>query len=251
MKTLKNDKLLTKIYDTRDEMGLNAGKDIAECIKKLLESKDEINMIFAAAPSQNEVLRTLMQDKSIPWEKINAFHMDEYIGIDKNAPQSFANFLKNALFDHVPFKSVNLIDCTADPHEEAKRYSALLEKYPTDIVCMGIGENGHIAFNDPHVADFNDKQKAKVVDLDEVCRMQQVYDGCFASLDDVPKYALTLTCPTLSCATYRFCVVPASSKANAVKNTVWGEIGEKCPATVLRITDNSVMYCDKDSAELL
>lgn len=251
MKTLQADKLLVKIYGTRDEMGVNAAKDIAECIKSLLEKKEEINMIFAAAPSQNEVLKALMQDKSVEWNRINAFHMDEYIGIDKNAPQSFAVFLKNAIFDKVPFKSVNLIDCTAEPNEEAKRYSALLEKFPTDIVCMGIGENGHIAFNDPHVADFNDERIAKIVDLDDVCRMQQVHDGCFAKLDDVPKYALTLTCPTLSKATYRFCVVPAPSKANAVKNTVYGEVDEKCPATVLRITDNSVMYCDKDSAELL
>ncbi|MBO5223611.1 MAG: glucosamine-6-phosphate deaminase [Clostridia bacterium] len=251
MKTLQADKLLVKIYGTRDEMGVNAAKDIAECIKSLLKKKEEINMIFAAAPSQNEVLKALMQDKSVEWNRINAFHMDEYIGIDKNAPQSFAVFLKNAIFDKVPFKSVNLIDCTAEPNEEAKRYSALLEKFPTDIVCMGIGENGHIAFNDPHVADFNDEQIAKIVDLDDVCRMQQVHDGCFAKIDDVPKYALTLTCPTLSKATYRFCVVPAPSKANAVKNTVYGEVDEKCPATVLRITDNSVMYCDKDSAELL
>jgi len=116
---------------------------------------------------------------------------------------------------------------------------------------MGIGENGHIAFNDPPVADFNDKALIKGVELDPVCRMQQVHDGCFEKIEDVPTHALTLTVPTLANATYKFCVVPAATKANAVKNTVTGEISEKCPATVLRISDNSILYCDADSAALL
>ena len=251
MKTFTKDKLKVCVYDTRPQMGEAAAKDISACIHKLLETKEEINIIFAAAPSQNEVLASLVADKTIPWDRINAFHMDEYVGITPDAPQGFAQFLRKAIFDKVPFRSVNLIDCTAEPNAEAKRYSELLKKYPTDIVCMGIGENGHIAFNDPHVADFNDTEAVKVVDLDDVCRMQQVHDGCFASLDLVPQYALTLTVPTLANADYRFCVVPAATKANAVKNTVLGEVGEVCPATVLRIKDNSILYCDADSAALI
>ena len=251
MKLIQKDKMTVKIYDTRAEMGAAAARDIAACIHSLLEKKDEIYMIFAAAPSQNESLRGLLEDKTIPWNRIHAYHMDEYVGISPEAPQGFARFLCNALFDHVPFASVNLIDCTAEAEAEAKRYSALLTEHPADIVCMGIGENGHIAFNDPHVADFNDPALVQVVDLDETCRMQQVHDGCFATLNDVPKYALTLTVPTLANAPYRFCVVPAATKANAVRNTVEGEIGEACPATVLRLKDNSVMYCDGDSASLL
>lgn len=248
---IKSDKLTTRVYPTRAEMGKAAAKDISDCIKALLKEKKAINMIFAAAPSQNEVLAALAADTSIEWHRIHAFHMDEYVGISPDAPAGFANFLRRALFDKVPFASVNLIDCTAEANAEAERYSELLSEHPTDIVCMGIGENGHIAFNDPHAADFNDPKAVKVVDLDDTCRMQQVHDGCFASLDDVPKYALTLTVPTLTRATYRFCVVPASTKANAVKNTVTGPIGEACPATSLRITDNSIMYCDADSAALL
>ena len=116
---------------------------------------------------------------------------------------------------------------------------------------MGIGENGHIAFNDPHVAFFNDSEVVKVVDLDDMCRMQQVHDGCFEKIEDVPTHALTLTVPTLANATYKFCVVPAPTKANAVKNTVLGEISEKCPATVLRVSDNTILYCDADSAALI
>ncbi len=251
MQKFKKDNLTVKIYDTRAEMGANAGKEISNCIKTLLAEKEELNMIFAAAPSQNEVLEYLANDNTIPWEKINAFHMDEYVGIDKTAPQGFAMFLKNALFYKVPFKTVNTLDSTADPDKEAIRYSTLLKNNPVDIVCMGIGENGHIAFNDPHVADFNDKNLVKKVDLDDVCRMQQVHDGCFATLDDVPKYALTLTVPALAAGKYQFCVVPAATKANAVKNTVYGDINEKCPATILRTLDNAILYCDNDSGALI
>ena len=251
MQNFKKDNLTVKIYDTRAEMGATAGKEISDCIKTLLVEKEELNMIFAAAPSQNEVLEYLANDNTIPWEKINAFHMDEYVGIDKTAPQGFAMFLRNALFDKVPFKTVNTLDSTADPDKEAMRYSTLLKNNPVDIVCMGIGENGHIAFNDPHVADFNDENLVKKVDLDDVCRMQQVHDGCFATLDDVPKYALTLTVPALAAGKYQFCVVPAATKANAVKNTVYGDINEKCPATILRTLDNAILYCDNDSGALI
>ena len=132
-----------------------------------------------------------------------------------------------------------------------ERYTALLKSHPVDIVCMGIGENGHIAFNDPHVAEFSDPKMVKVVALDDVCRQQQVNDGCFEKIDDVPKTALTLTIPTLVSAGYNFCVVPAPTKANAVKNTVYGEISEKCPASILRNKKNAIMYCDKDAASLL
>ena len=251
MKNFKVDKLDVRVFENRDLMGRAAAEDISACIKKLLETKKEINMIFAAAPSQNDVLGYLVADKSIEWSRVNAYHMDEYVGIDPEAPQGFARFLKNAIFDKVNFASVNTLNSLADGKEEAKRYGQLLIDNPTDIVCMGIGENGHIAFNDPHVAYFDDSEVVKVVDLDDVCRMQQVHDGCFEKIEDVPTHALTLTVPTLANATYKFCVVPAATKANAVKNTVQGEISEKCPATVLRISDNSILYCDADSAALI
>ncbi len=248
----KKDKLDVKIYETRDEMGKASAKDVAECIKALLKEKEEINMIFAAAPSQNDMLFHLCKEEGIEWERINGYHMDEYIGLDENAPQCFSNFLKRYIFDLKPFKSVNLINAGAkDAQQEADRYEKLLVENPVDIVCMGIGENGHIAFNDPHEADFNDKRKVKVVTLDDVCRMQQVNDGCFEKIDHVPKYALTLTIPALVSAKYNFCVVPAKTKANAVKNTVFGEISEKCPASILRNKDNAILYCDSDSAELI
>ena len=252
MKTLKKDLLTVNIYDSRDEMGKAAGADIKACILKLLETKETINMIFAAAPSQNEVLASLAEDKEIPWNRVNAFHMDEYIGLPADAPQGFGNFLKNAIFGRAPFKSVNYINISAtDANAECERYSKLLEENPTDIVVMGIGENGHIAFNDPPVADFKDTKKVKPVKLDEICRQQQVNDGCFATINDVPKMAITLTCPTLFSGDYLFCIVPAPTKANAVKATVCGEIGEACPATILRRHDNAILYLDPDSSALL
>lgn len=246
------DKLEIKIFETRDEMGRIAAADIADAIKKLLAEKKEINMIFAAAPSQNDMLLHLCERKDIEWKRINAYHMDEYIGLSSDAPQCFSNFLKRFIFDLKPFKSVNCINAGAtNAQEEADRYAKILAENPVDIVCMGIGENGHIAFNDPHVAEFNDKKAVKIVELDEVCRMQQVNDGCFEKIEDVPKYALTLTIPTLMSAKYNFCVVPAKTKAVAVKNTVYAEISEQCPATILRKKDNAILYCDKDSSSLL
>ena len=252
MKSYNVDKLTVKIYKDRPEMGEAAAREISAKIRELLSERSEINMIFAAAPSQSEVLAALVADKNIEWNRVNAYHMDEYIGLDKDAPQGFGNFLKAHIFGRVPFKSVNYIDITAtDANVEAERYGKLLDENLTDIVVMGIGENGHIAFNDPPVADFNDKKTVKPVKLDEICRQQQVNDGCFASINDVPKTAITLTCPTLFSGDHLFCIVPAPTKANAVKATVCGEIGEACPATILRRHKSAILYLDPDSSALL
>lgn len=251
MREFKADKLTVKIMPNRTEMGEVAASDIVTAIKEALSKKEEINMIFAAAPSQNDVLKALVES-DVEWNRVNAFHMDEYIGLDKSAPQGFGNFLVDHIFGKVPFKSVNLIDCSAtDPEAECERYERLLVENPVDIIVLGIGENGHIAFNDPWVADFKDSKKVKTVLLDEVCRQQQVNDGCFASIDLVPKSAITLTCPVFIEAPQLFCIVPAITKANAVKNTVYGEINEDCPATVLRQHPAAVLYLDADSASLL
>ena len=252
MKIFTKDFLKINVYETRKEMGEAAAKDIKSCILSLLQEKETINMIFAAAPSQNEVLSALATDTDIPWHRVNAFHMDEYIGLPADAPQGFGNFLKANIFGIVDFKSVNYIDISAaDAEIECARYTELLKRYPTDIVVMGIGENGHIAFNDPPVADFNDPKAVKPVALDDICRNQQVNDGCFAKLDDVPKTAITLTVPTLFAGEYLFCIVPAKTKANAVRATLCNDINEKCPATILRRHKNAVLYLDGDSSSLL
>ena len=252
MKTLVRDLLKVNIYDSRDEMGAAAAKDVKVAILRALGEKETINMIFAAAPSQNEVLYNLASDKEIPWGRVNAFHMDEYIGLDKNAPQGFGNFLNRAIFGIAPFKSVNYIDISAtDAEAEASRYSELLRQNPVDIVVLGIGENGHIAFNDPPFADFEDKKLVKSVKLDEVCRNQQVNDGCFATIDDVPTHALTLTVPALMSGKELYCIVPAKTKAKAVALTLNGEITPDCPASVLRTHECARLYLDPDSSSLL
>ena len=252
MKTFLQDKLKVEIYENRMLMGKSAARDIKAKIAELLAEKQEINIIFAAAPSQNDVLKSLVEDKEIEWNRVNAYHMDEYIGLDKDAPQGFGNFLKAHIFGLVPFKSVNYIDITTtNPNAEADRYGKLLNENPTDIVIMGIGENGHIAFNDPPVADFKDEKVVKPVKLDEICRQQQVNDGCFDSIDKVPTHAMTLTVPTLVRAPYLFCIVPASTKASAVYETLNGSIDEHCPASVLRTHNNAKLYLDNESSKLL
>ena len=251
IKEFKKDKLTVKIFDTRDAMGAYAAAACAKKMKELLAEKDEINMIFAAAPSQNEFLKSLYTDPEIDFSRINAFHMDEYVGLPADAPQGFGNFLRDRLFGLVPFKSVNYIDCSADAAAECARYTKLLVEHPCDVICMGIGENGHIAFNDPHVAFFDDPEVVKVVELDQKCRMQQVHDGCFAALDEVPTHALTLTIPTLVRPEAIFCIVPAAAKAEAVKGTVEGPVTEACPASILRTRKDAALWLDADSASLL
>ena len=248
MKAFKKDDLLIEVYDTRAEMGAAAGALAAKRIREALVEKSEVNVIFAAAPSQNEMLETLVAAPDLDWGRVNAFHMDEYIGLSKAAPQCFGNFLREHIFGKLPFKSVNYIDCEAtDMEAECARYSGLLRQFPVDIVLLGIGENGHVAFNDPPVADFQDEKLVKVVELDPVCRQQQVNDGCFAALELVPKYALTLTVPALMAAEHLVCTVPAATKAWAVTQTVNSEIGEHCPATAMRRHKSAVLFCDRDS----
>ena len=251
MRTFEKDQLTVYCFDTRAEMGRAAAADVSGKIRELLAQKDSIRMIFAAAPSQNEFLAALASDPNIDFSRIDAFHMDEYIGLPADAPQGFGNFLRERLFDKAPFRSVQYLNgLAADPEAECLRYGALL-KGGVDIVCMGIGENGHIAFNDPGFADFHDPAVVKIVELDQVCRMQQVHDGCFSTLEQVPTHALTLTIPTLTRVGAIFCMVPAASKAQAVKATVQGPVTENCPASILRQCEGAKLYLDQDSAALL
>lgn len=252
MKTFVKDLLKAEVFENREIMGKKAAEDISAKMNEMLKEKDYINVIFAAAPSQQDMLAELIK-KDIDWSRVNAFHMDEYIGLEKDAPQGFGNFLARHIFDKVPFRSVNYINGqTDDVKAECERYTALLKQFPTDIVCLGIGENGHIAFNDPGVADFCDEETIKPVELDEICRNQQVNDGCFATLSDVPKVALTLTVPTLFKAKHLFCTVPAKTKADAVKEVMTTDrIDEHCPATIMRKHNSAIMYCDADSGKYL
>ena len=251
LKSFTADRLSVRIYDTRRQMGAAAAADAAAYLKERLARDPEIRIVFAAAPSQNEFLDALAQTPGIDWKRVHALHMDEYIGLPADAPQGFGNFLKKRFFDRVPLASVHYIGSDLSPEQACAAYDTLLRQRPIDIVFMGIGENGHIAFNDPHVADFRDPLRIKKVDLDLKCRTQQVNDGCFAHLDEVPTHALTLTIPTLLSAARIFCIVPATSKAEAVRATVCGPVAERCPASVLRQHPNATLYTDADSGKYL
>jgi glucosamine-6-phosphate deaminase len=240
--------MITQTYKAREDMGAAAAEKVSSRIAGLLKVQDTVNMIFAAAPSQNEFLKALLQ-APVEWSRVRGFHMDEYIGLPPDADQGFGTFLRQRLFDQAHFLSVDYIDGNAiGLAGECARYSQLLQRHPTDIVCMGIGENGHIAFNDPPVADFADPYLVKVVELDGPCRQQQVNDGCFASLPEVPTHAITLTVPALMAGRYVYCMVPGQLKAEAVYNTVTQEIAEKYPSTILRRHANVELLLDKDSA---
>lgn len=254
-KQLESDFFVEKLhvfkYATRAKMGTNAALMAEKEIISMLQNKASLNIVFAAAPSQNEFLGALINCPGIDWSRINAFHMDEYIGLPQNVHQRFSTFLKDRIFDKVPFHAVYIINGgNTSPKDECERYSNLLELFPPDLVFMGIGENGHIAFNDPPVADFNDPKSVKIVELDLVCRQQQVNDGCFENLDQVPAQAITLTIPTLFKAEQIFCMVPGPTKANAVYNTLNKPIIKDYPSTILRKHGSARLFLDNDSAKL-
>src|SRR5579862_3555212 len=250
VRIMKVEKLQAKVYVDRAALGRAAGEAVAGKLKELL-AKKPVSVIFAAAPSQNEFLQTLVAAKGIDWSRVTAFHMDEYVGLPGSAPQSFVRWLRDRIFDKVKPGKVHYLDGTAkDAEKECARYSELLKAAPPDLTCMGIGENGHLAFNDPPVADFQDPQAVKVVELDLASRKQQVNDGCFSALELVPRTAMTLTIPTLLSAAWIYCMVPGPRKAPAVKRTLEGEIATECPATILRRHERAVLFLDKDSASL-
>lgn len=249
VKEFRKDQLKVEVYDNRDLLGQYAAKGAIEALKKALEEKEEVNVIFAAAPSQSEFLATLTGNKDIDWERVNALHLDEYIGLEKEADQLFVRFLTDNVFSKANFKNVFTMDFSeGNVKEEISRYSDLIEKYPIDIAFIGIGENGHIAFNDPPVADFEDEKLVKEVQLDNKCRQQQVNDKCFEKIDDVPLTAATVTIPAIMRAKNIFCMVPAITKAEAVDQTINGEITTACPASILRRHPNTTLYLDRDSA---
>jgi len=243
------DKLQVHVYPSRDEMGKAAAEHVATIIRDLHAQQQFINMVFAAAPSQNEFLDHLTGMKGIEWSRVIGFHMDEYFSLPADSGQLFSKYLMDHLFSKVRMKEVHILDAVAkDPVKECARYAGLLKSHLIDIVCMGIGENGHVAFNDPPVADFNDPLLVKVVELDEPCRQQQVNDGCFASLAEVPTHAMTLTVPELMSARYLNIVVPSERKATAVHDTLLAPVTTKVPASILRHHNRGMMFIDEMAA---
>ena len=215
----------------------------------MLEFHDFISIIFAGTPSLSEFLEALSVQPNIDWQRIIAFHTGEYIGLSANAHQGFGSFLKRTLFSKVPFKMVYCLDGNAsDVEQECERYAGLLADCKPDIVCMDIGENADIAFNDSHAANLNDPKMVKMVDLDQQYRQQQVNNGCFNAIAEVPARALTLTIPALFQPEYIFCMVPGIEKSQAVFHTLMEPVTAHYPSTILRIHSNAVLFLDKDSA---
>jgi glucosamine-6-phosphate deaminase len=238
------------IGESRTAMGKKAAEEIAAELRLRLGSQSGVRMIFAAAPSQFEMLESLVLASGIDWNRVTAFHMDEYLDLSPEDPRGFALWLRRNIFDRLPFSTVHVIEPGDDPDLTAAAYAAKLNAGPIDIICCGIGANGHLAFNDPP-ADFQDPKDVKIVQLDAVCRQQQVDDECFSSIDQVPTRAITLTIPRLLAADRIFCCVPGSLKKDAVLCALEGPIEGACPASALRLHGNCSMYLDVDSAAAL
>jgi glucosamine-6-phosphate deaminase len=241
------DRLTVESFATRADMGAAAATDIAIALRERLSTQPNVRMVFAAAPSQAEMLGVLASTPGIDWSRVTAFHMDEYIGLDPASPARFANWLDAHVFTRLPFAAVYRITPEPDAHAELARYAALMNEAPIDFVCLGIGVNGHIAFNDPPVADFNDPVDVKIVELDDICRQQQVDDDCFPDLGSVPHHAITLAVPRLMRADRLFCVVPGAVKRDAVSKALHAPLSTECPASILRTHAACTLYIDKDS----
>jgi glucosamine-6-phosphate deaminase len=253
LREFKVDRLNVKVFPDRAALGEAAGLAAAARIRAMQQERGFLNLLFAAAPSQDETLDTLRREPGVDWRRVNAFHMDEYLGLPAGAPQSLGRYLKDRLFDHLPLHQVHYLDGgAADIPAECERYARLLREHPIDLAFLGIGENGHLAFNDPGVADFQDPLWVKVnEELDPTCRQQQVNDGQFRSLAEVPAKAITLTVPVLFSARGVLVAVPGGRKREIVRRTLRGPIDAACPATILRRHANACLFLDRDSAALL
>ncbi len=236
-------------------MGQAAASLVHSEVVSLVSEKSSARIVMACAPSQDDFYAALVQlarAASDVWAKVHIFHMDDYVGLTADHPQSFRHYLREKFLAHVQVAEFNPLQAEAsDIDAEARRYDALLGAASIDIICMGIGENGHIAFNDPPVADFSDPVRVKVVELDPVCRQQQVNDGCFPTVEDVPQHALSLTLPVFAQAGMLACIVPTQRKAQAVLDTLTSPVGTHCPATLLRTHPRSYLFLDEDAAALL
>ena len=245
---LKVEQLDIEIFDEEADMGFASANFVKQKINAAIEGRGVAHIILATGTSQFSFLNALKKN-DIDWKNVVVFHLDEYNGISDTHPASFRKYLKERILDDVNPKKVFLLNGDADDIEEVmKEYSQALENHPIDVACIGIGENGHIAFNDPPVADFNDSKKVKIVDLDEDCRNQQFREGWFPALEDVPRQALTLTIPTILSSKSISCVVPDERKSEAVKNALQAEISTACPATILRTHSDIKLFLDKWAA---
>jgi len=252
VKTAMHDQLPVAIYAGNEEMGLAAALDAREIILRATAERGEANVILATGNSQLTFLHTLRDLEGIVWSKVSVFHMDEYVGLDPNHKASFPRFLREHLLDAVQPRAFYAVrGQVSDVEKVCREYEESLREHPADLVALGWGENGHIAFNDPPYARFDDPVWVKVVKLAEASRWQQVGEGHFAALEEVPTHAITLTIPALLAAKAMLCIVPEARKAEAVRACLKEPISEDRPGSVLRRVSHARLYLDTDSASRL
>ena len=239
------------ITQSPSELGKAAGAAAAQIIRETIEVKGEANIILATGTSQFETLNQLISEKNIDWGKVIMFHLDEYIGLPVTHPASFRKYLQERFLSKVPaLKASYLINGLADAKAECVRLGDLITKHPVDVALVGIGENGHLAFNDPP-ADFETEQPYIIVELDEACRKQQMGEGWFKSVEEVPRFAISMSVKQILKSKHIICSVPDIRKAMAVKNTVEQPVSNLYPASILQLHNHCICYLDKSSAALL
>jgi glucosamine-6-phosphate deaminase len=246
------DHLQVRVHPDSRALARAAADRAATVLRDAVADNGVAHAMFATGNSQLEFVDALVSDTpGVPWSDIVVFHMDEYVGVGPDHPAGFQRWIRERISDRVHPRQAHFIDGLAEPEGECRRYAELLVQSPLDICCLGIGENGHLAFNDPPVADVDDPLDMKVVELDRECRLQQVHEGHFPDIDAVPRLALTATVPALLRARTVLAVVPEARKAAPVHAALTGPVSSACPASFLRTQDNVTLFLDPGSASLL
>ena len=258
MKEWRVEQLTVRAYESIDALAAGAADDAARMLRDALAERGHANLMLATGTSQLVFLARLIAiagpDSADPidWSRVTGFHMDEYVGLPATHPASFQRYMRERVASNLSFGAFHYVEgAAADADAEAARYAALLETHPIDLCCLGIGENGHLAFNDPPVADFDDPLLVKVVALDDRCKQQQVGEGHFATIADVPPQAITVTVPGLLRARRVLAIVPERRKAEPVRAALEGPISTECPASILRRQEHATLFLDQSSAALL
>jgi glucosamine-6-phosphate deaminase len=252
VKTVTVDELKIAVFNDAASLARAAAKDAADALRRALDQRGEANVMLATGNSQLLFLGELVQCGDLAWDRVRAFHMDEYVGIADTHPASFRRYMRERVAARIPLKEFHYIRADGDGADrEAARYEELLRAHPLDLCCCGIGENGHLAFNDPPVADFADRRAVKVVALDAASRRQQVGEGHFPTIADVPTHAITVTIPALLAAARVLAIVPETRKAEAVRRALSGPIDTTCPASILRRQSHATLYLDDESSSAL
>ncbi len=252
VKTFQTDALPVRVYAREADLAQDVAAIVQQHLLATLAAQGSAACILATGNSQIKFLEALIALGGVDWSRVTLFHMDEYLGIDAGHQASFRRYMRERVEGRVRPKAFHYLEGdTPLPLDECARYAKLLQAQPIDLCCLGVGENGHLAFNDPPVANFQDPHLVKLVKLDVACRMQQVGEGHFPNLEAVPQYAFTLTIPALCAAKKIICVAPEKRKARAVRDTLLGPVSPDCPASFLRTQPRATFFVDVDSTSLL